>query len=343
MKAIRIHNYKQPPQLDEVRQPDLGAADDVILRVGGSGVCRTDLHLIDGWFDDVMPPTRPFTLGHETAGWIEAVGPAVKNVHVGDAVIVHPLRACGVCSACRNGEDMYCADSIFPGVNADGGYAEYLLTSARSVVPLANGTSPADVAPYADAGLTAYRAVKKAAKTLKPGQTVVVLGAGGLGHIGIQLLREMAPASILAIDPSPAARDLALESGADEVFNLEDAIAGTLEATEGRGADVVVDFVGEGDAPAQAIELVRQGGAYYIVGYGGELRVQTMLLILKEVTIAGNLVGSYSDLAELMALVTAGRIKLETTTYPLEQAVQALDDLSGGRVKGRAVLTPNRA
>lgn len=341
MKAVRVHQYKQPPSLDDVPQPDITDPSDVIIQVGGAGVCRTDLHLIDGWFEDVLPVERPFTLGHETAGWVEAVGEAVKNVRVGDAVIVHPLRACGLCWGCRHGEDMYCMSSLFPGVNSDGGYAEFLLTSERSLVVLPDEIDPADVAPYADAGLTAYRAVRKAAAVLQPGQTATVLGVGGLGHIGIQLLRELTPAQVVAVDPSPLARELARQSGADLVFDLDEAAAGTLDASGGTGADVVIDFVGEHGTPGQAIELVRQGGMYLVVGYGGELKVPTLMLILKEVTIVGNLVGSFGDLAALMALVRTGRIKLHTTKYPLNAAVEVLADLEQGRVKGRAVLTPS--
>jgi NAD+-dependent secondary alcohol dehydrogenase Adh1 len=340
VKAIRIHEYNEPPRLDEIPQPDLTSSTDVIVRVAGAGVCRTDLHLIDGWFDDVLPATRPFTLGHETAGWVEAAGSDVTAARVGEAVIVHPLRTCGVCWGCRQGEDMYCRDSLFPGVNADGGYAEYLLTSERALVRLDDGLDPAAVAPYADAGLTAYRAVKKAAAVLKPGQTAAVLGTGGLGHIGIQLLRELTPAKVIAIDPSPTARRLATESGAELAFDLETAVTGTLEATGGAGADVVIDFVGEAEAPAQAIELVRQGGSYVVVGYGGELSVSTMLLILKEVTISGTLVGSYGDLDNLMALAARGRINLATTTYPLADGLRALGDLRDGNLSGRAILTP---
>ncbi|MGH2970255.1 MAG: NAD(P)-dependent alcohol dehydrogenase [Solirubrobacteraceae bacterium] len=341
MKAVRLHEYKRPPSVDEIDQPDLESHDDVLVRVGGAGVCRTDLHLVDGWFADVMPAEVPFTLGHETAGWVEAVGRNVTNVAAGDPVIVHPLKTCGICWGCRHGEDMYCDGSTFPGVNADGGYAEYLRTGARSLVRLPEGVEPADVAPHADAGLTAYRAVRKAKAILQPGQSVAVFGAGGLGHIGIQLLKAMTPAKVIVIDPSPTARDLAASMGADLTLSADVAAEGVLQATEGRGADVVLDFVGENGTPAIAIEIVRQGGTYLLVGYGGELQVPTMLLILKEVTIIGNLVGSYGDLSELIALVSAGRVRLHTVRYDLGDAPQALDDLDNGRVKGRAVLIPN--
>ncbi len=340
MKAVRIHEYKQPPRLDEVPQPDLQDAHDVIVRIGGAGVCRTDLHLIDGWFADVMPVQAPFTLGHENAGWVEAVGDAVTSVHVGQTVILHPLGTCGVCWGCRHAEEMYCAASEFHGVNADGGYAEYMRTPERSLVVLPDGTDPASIAPYADAGLTAFRAVRKAARLIEPGDTAVVIGVGGLGHIGIQLLGEMTPARIIAVDPSETGRDLAAKTGAHLVLDADGAPEQILDATEGAGAHVVLDFVGENGTPAQATQMLRPGGAYFIVGYGGELNLPTIEVVLKELTIVGNLVGSHADLAGLMALVTDGRLNLHTKNYALADAVEALDDLENGRIQGRAVLTP---
>jgi NAD+-dependent secondary alcohol dehydrogenase Adh1 len=341
MKAVRVHEYQQPPSIDEVPQPDLQSHHDVIVRIGGAGVCRTDLHVVDGWFQDLMPPEIPLTLGHENAGWVEAVGDAVTSVKVGDPVIVHPLHTCGHCWGCRIGEDMYCGTSAFPGVNVAGGYADYLRTSDRSLVVLPESIKPEDVAPYADAGLTAYRAVRKASKILQPGMTVAVIGGGGgLGHIAIQLLGEMTPARVVAIDKSETGRALAGEVGAEVVVDPADAPQTIAELTGEIGADAVIDFVGEHDTPDLALQILRQGGTYYIVGYGAELKVITTELVLKEVSIVGNLVGNYADLGELMQLVAREKIKLTTQKYTLDQAVQALDDLDNGRIKGRGVLVP---
>jgi NAD+-dependent secondary alcohol dehydrogenase Adh1 len=338
MKAVRVHEYNGPPSVDDVPVPELQSHDDIVVRVGGAGVCRTDLHIRDGWLKDILPVELPFTIGHETAGWVEDVGKDVKSVKVGDAVIMHPLRTCGLCHACRVGEDSHCGDSLFPGVNTDGGYAEYLRTSERSLIALAEGTEPADVAPYADAGITAYRAVRKAASHLQPGQTVVVLGVGGLGHIGVQLLRELTGAHIVAVDPAESGRALALETGAHDAIDT----AGAVEAITEQygGVEAVIDFVGEGEAPAQGVAMLKGQGTYYAVGYGGELNVPTLEVVLKEINIVGNLVGSFRDLSELMALAAAGRVTLHTQRYALTDALQALDDLDHGRVKGRAVLVP---
>lgn len=162
MKAGRIHAYHEPITIDDIEEPKIDSETDVIVKIGGAGVCRTDLHIVDGiWKDALGNPSLPYTIGHENAGWIEAVGSGVKDLHKGDPVILHPLMSCGICPACRAGQDMHCTHSHFPGLDGtDGGYAEYLKTSVRAVIPLAPGTDPVPLAPFADAGITAYHAVK---------------------------------------------------------------------------------------------------------------------------------------------------------------------------------------
>src|SRR5436309_5482443 len=175
MKAVRLHRYDERPVVEQVPEPGVTGPHDVIVRIGGAGLCRTDLHIIEGQWKEKSGVTLPYTLGHENAGWVHAVGSAVENVSVGDTVILHPLVTCGVCRACRAGDDMHCVSSSFPGLDGtDGGYAEFLKTGARSVIKLASGTDPASLAPYADAGLTAYHAVKKIAPATYPGSTAVV-------------------------------------------------------------------------------------------------------------------------------------------------------------------------
>ena len=340
MRAVRIHEYQTPPSIDDVPQPDLESDHDVLVRIGGAGVCRTDLHLIDGWFEELLPAERPFTLGHENAGWVEAVGKAVREIKVGDSVIVHPLRTCGICWGCRLGEDMYCQGGLFPGVTTDGGYADYLRTSERSIVVLPDGTSPAEVAPHADAGLTAFRAVRKAAKLLEPGDTAVVIGVGGLGHIGVQLLHEMTPARVIAVDAAEGGRSLAERLGVAAALDGRQGPQEIAELTGGAGADVVIDFVGDGDTPALGVSVLRQGGTYLVVGYGGTLSVPTVELVLKEIRVVATLVGSFNDLVDLIALVSAGRVRLESTKYALADALTALEDLEAGRIHGRGVLVP---
>ena len=215
MKAVRLHAYNEKPTIDEVEEPTVKGPLDVVVKVGGAGVCRTDLHIILGQWDEAMNPSLPYTIGHENAGWVHEVGSAVTNVAVGDTVILHPTPTCGLCRACRAGQDMHCTESIFPGLDGtDGGMAEYLLTSARACVKLDPSTQPKDVAALADAGITAYHAVRKALPLLYPGTTAVVTGAGGLGHIGIQCLAALTATNIIVVDRNAAALELAGELGA---------------------------------------------------------------------------------------------------------------------------------
>ena len=197
MKAVRLHEYGQRPVVEEVAEPEITDPLDVIVRIGGAGLCRTDLHIIEGQWKEKSGVELPYTLGHENAGWVHEAGTAVTNVAPGDAVIVHPLITCGACRACRAGDDMHCATNLFPGISANGGFAELLRTNSRAVVKLAPGVEPKDVAAHADAGLTAYHAVKKAGEILHPGTTAVVIGAGGLGHIGIQSLKTLTAATVI--------------------------------------------------------------------------------------------------------------------------------------------------
>ena len=136
MKAVRLHQYQQLPKIEEVDEPKITGPLDVIVRIGGAGLCRTDLHIIEGQWIEKSGVTLPYTLGHENAGWVQAIGSAVSNVAVGDTVIVHPLVTCGLCRACRSGNDMHCINSTFPGISVDGGMANFLKTTARAVVKL---------------------------------------------------------------------------------------------------------------------------------------------------------------------------------------------------------------
>jgi NAD+-dependent secondary alcohol dehydrogenase Adh1 len=347
MKAAVLHAYDPAltrmsfVQYETVADPRIERPTDVIVRVGGAGVCRTDLHVIEGLWRDKMEIRLPYILGHENAGWVEAIGSGVTSVKVGDPVVCHPLVTSGHCLACRRGDDMRAVDSRFPGLNADGGYAEYLLTGERALVPLPRSLAPKDVAPYTDAGLTAYRAAKKASKHLLPGQRAVVIGAGGLGHIGIQVLAALTPADILVIDRSDAALALAARYGAQYTVKAgDDAVERVLELTGGAGAEAVIDFVGEGRTVADGLAMTANGGVYYIVGYGGKLELPTIDMVTSEKTIVGNLVGTYAELVELMALADRGRVHLTTREYRLADADLALHDLHGGRVEGRAVLIP---
>jgi NAD+-dependent secondary alcohol dehydrogenase Adh1 len=341
MKAVRLHAYGQVPVVESVPEPQLRHPLDVLIRVGAAGLCRTDLHIVEGQWKEKSQVKLPYILGHENAGTVEAVGSAVENVSVGDTVIVHPLVTCGACRACRAGNDMHCAQSAFPGIDTDGGFAELLRTNARAVVKLGPGLAPADVAALADAGLTAYHAAKKAVPLLPPGSTVAVIGAGGLGHIGIQSLKALTPATVVVVDRSEAALELARSLGADHTVAADGRhVQAVRELTDGQGCEVVLDFVAENGAQADGPAMLRRAGSYFVVGYGGTLRLETIDIISTEINVVGNLVGTYNELAELMILAREGRVRLHTRTYPLTAFPEALAALDRGQVRGRAVLVP---
>ncbi len=237
---------------------------------------------------------------------------------------------------------MQCENGFFPGLsNNDGGMAEYLRTTARACIKLDPSTNPADVAALADAGITAYHAVRKAVPSLFPGTTAVVQGAGGLGHIAIQTLAAITGTPIIVVDRNPDALALAKQIGADETVLADGNQVETVkDLTNGLGGDVVFDFVAEQGAENDGFAMTRPGGSYYVIGYGGTLTIPTLDVISTERNIIGNIVGTYNELAELMVLAQADKVTLHTKTYPLDAAQEALHDLDAGQVRGRAILVP---
>jgi NAD+-dependent secondary alcohol dehydrogenase Adh1 len=233
---------------------------------------------------------------------------------VGDTVILHPTPTCGLCRACRAGDDMHCVASTFPGLSTDGGMAEYLLTSARACVKLDPQTQPKDVAALADAGITAYHAVRKAIPLLYPGTSCVLIGAGGLGHIGIQCLAALTATQIIVVDRNPDALKLAEQLGAQHTVVADGGQVDAVRDLTGGGAEVVLDFVAEQGAENDGFAMTREAGSYYV--------------------------GTYNELAELMVLAQTGKVTLHTRAYPLDAAADALGDLDAGRVRGRAILVP---
>src|SRR4051794_8389206 len=341
MKAARLHEYHQPLKVEEIDEPKILGPLDVVVKIGAAGLCRTDLHIQEGQWAEKSGVALPYVPGHENAGWIHEVGSGVTNVEVGDTVIVHPFITCGLCPACRRGDDMHCANGSFPGINRDGGFAEFLHTSARSVVKLDPSLHPTQIAALADAGLTAIHAVKKAIPVLGPGTRAVVIGAGGLGHIGVQCLKAMTPAEIIVIDPSEPALALARELGSDHTILVDGTQTQKVEElTDGLGAEAIIDFVGEKGAIEDGIAMVRDGGFYYVIGYGENIDIPTIDVISREISFIGNLVGTYRDLQELMTLTAQGKVSLHTTTYPLDAINDAMADLDGGRLQGRGILVP---
>ena len=346
MRAARLHAYTEDMSealsIDDVPRPTADGPDDVVVEVQGAGWCQTDNHVVEGMWTDYVPQELPLTLGHENAGRVVAVGENVETVTEGQPVICHPVRTCGVCRPCRRGEDMYCENVAFPGLTHDGGFADSLLTNERAVIPLPDGVDPTDIAPHADAGITAYHAVKKATAELNPGDTAVVIGVGGLGHIGIQCLDAMSAADIVALDVKPSARDLAADLGARHIFDpATDDVPAEIEAlTDGTGAAQVLDFVGADETTALGPDIAAPGADHHVVGYGGHVHQPSQTLVDGEFGYRGTLVGHYTELQELVALVDRGDVDLHTTRYDLAEINTVAEKLEHGEIDGRAVITP---
>ncbi|MFB6157205.1 MAG: NAD(P)-dependent alcohol dehydrogenase [Haloferacaceae archaeon] len=346
MLAARLHEYTDEMgdalSVDEVSRPTVDRSDGVVIEVEGAGWCQTDNHVIEGMWADYVPQDLPMTLGHENAGTVVERGPEVTTVEEGDRVICHPTMTCGTCRPCRRGEDMYCENLSFPGLTTDGGFAEYLRTSERAVVPLPDGIDPATVAPHADAGITAYHAVKKAVAELNPGDHALVVGIGGLGHIGVQCLDAMSAAEITALDVRATARELATDLGADHAVDpsSEDVAAAVDDVTDGTGARQVIDFVGADATTALAPDVLAPGGDHHVVGYGGHVHEPSQTLVDGEFAYRGTLVGRYPELQELVALVEQGAVELRTERYDLDEVNAVAERLEHGEVEGRAVITP---
>jgi NAD+-dependent secondary alcohol dehydrogenase Adh1 len=339
VKAALLSEYHRPLELVERPVPELTRPDEVIVRIAGAGACATDLHAIEG----LMEPaglSPPVVLGHENAGWVEEAGELVSTVSRGDAVILYPPYSCGLCVPCRRGKDMHCERHGFTGLTVDGGFADFVLVSERSVVKLPDGVDPVEVAPHADAGLTAYHAVKKVAHLAQPGTTAVVIGAGGVGHIALQLLRQLGQGEVVVVETDERRRRLADELGADVSVDGAAPAEAVRELTDGRGADLVLDFVGTDQTHADGMTMLGRAATYAMVGYGGMLSVPSVAMVNTEQAAITSLVGNWIDLWEVLQLHAAGRLTLKSETHPLEDVNEVLGRLREGEILGRAVLVP---
>ncbi len=317
-------------EMGEMPRPEPIGPNDVVVRISGAGVCRTDLHIVAG----EIAVELPHVSGHENAGYVAAVGEKVRQVAVGDPVLCYPFVTDGRSDAARDGADQWSPDRITPGIDAPGGFAAYLRSNERAMVKLPRSVDPTDLAPLTDAGLAAYRACAKL--EVGPGDRVVVIGVGGLGHLAVQILSAISAAQVVATDTRPKARELATDCGAAAAV-----APGELRAFLGdRPPAAVLDFVGSSQTAASGIEMLGFGGHYVAVGVGGEVKAPIFDVVGRELKIEGVYVGSYRDLREVTALALAGKVTTRVTRYPLEDANSALCDLASGRILGRAVLVP---
>ncbi|MET9255583.1 NAD(P)-dependent alcohol dehydrogenase [Streptomyces sp. NPDC003717] len=344
MKALQYRTVGAPPEVVTVPDPEPGPGQ-VLLKVTAAGVCHSDIGVMSRPAEG-FPFPLPLTLGHEGVGTVAALGAGVRGVAEGDQVAVYGPWGCGTCPKCAEGKENYCLRAaelgIFPpGLGRPGAMAEYLLVDdARHLVPL-DGLDPVAAVPLTDAGLTPYHAVKRSLPKLVPGSTAVVIGAGGLGHVAIQLLRALTPARVVALDVSADKLRLARAVGAHEaVVSDAKAAEAVRELTGGRGAEAVFDFVGAAPTVRTAgavaaveadVTLVGIGGAGLPVGFG---------LLPYEVSVNAPYWGTRSELIEVLELARAGAVSVHTETYSLDEAPLAYERLHAGQVNGRAVIVP---
>jgi alcohol dehydrogenase, propanol-preferring len=329
----------------DVPIPEPGPGE-VLLKVGGAGACHSDLHLLE-LPAGTRPFTLPFTLGHENAGWVETMGPGVTGFARGDPVIVYGPWGCGLCVNCRQGMENYCQGPGMPSPGGlggkDGGMAEYLLVpSTRYLVPLGD-LDPREAAPLSDAGLTSYHAVKRSVHLLGAGSTAVVIGAGGLGQMAIQVLRALGGATtIVAVDTSEDKLKIAASVGADEVLvSGDDAVKRIKGITNGHGAELVLDLVGIDPTLRMAAQAARVLGHLTIVGVGSAALPVNFSSPPHECAVASPFWGSIPELIEVIGLAQAGKITMLVEHFALDDAARAYDFLHDGKVSGRAVITPN--
>ena len=346
MRALQMTGWQHDPEFREVERPEPGPGQ-VLLRMGGAGVCHSDLHVLYEFPAGAMPWQPPFTLGHENAGWVEAVGTGVSGLEHGRPVAVHGPWGCGVCRACAAGAENYCrtpgAGAAVGGLGRDGGMAEYMLVpAARHLVPLPDGLDPHVAAPLTDAGLTPYHAVNRVRDLLVPGSTAVVVGLGGLGNMAVQILRATSATRVVAVDPRPEARELARTRGADDVLDSgEDTAAAIRDITGGHGADVVLDMVGSEATLALAAASVSVDAHIVIVGIAGGTLPVSFLSLPYGIRVSTTYWGTRPELHAVLALAARGDLVAETTEWPLSRATEAYAALRAGHVTGRAVIVPD--
>lgn len=348
MRAMQIVEFAKPLKLNNYATP-APKGSEVLIKILSAGVCHSDLHLWEGFFDLGMGQkldvsTRgmklPFTLGHEIAGEVAAIGGDVKDVRVGQRFVVFPWIGCGTCAFCNDGEELLCPTPRTLGTRRDGGYADHVIVPhPRYLVD--HGNTPIDLAcTYACSGLTAYSAIRRTQK-IKNMKKLLIIGAGGVGLAGLEVARAIHDGEIWVADIDDAKLKIAREHGAHRTFNPKDPEIAARIAADG-GADSAIDFVGAPASYKFAFQTVRRGGKLVMVGlFGGDSPLSLASMPMRMLTIEGSYVGNLEELHELMALVRNGKVQpMPYSTRPLEAANDVLEELKAGKIVGRVVLRP---
>ena len=350
MKSYDVCECGAPLRMIERPTPKV-AGTEVLLKVIAAGVCHSDLHIWDGYYEigdgkKLMLKDRgiklPLTMGHENVGEVVAIGPDAKGVKIGDRRLVHPWMGCGECAVCKRGEEQLCLKPRNLGVFSAGGYSDHLLVSHPRYLFDIGDLAPERAAPLACSGITTYGALKKVGPLLME-EPVVIIGAGGLGLMCLGLLQAMGGKGAIVVDIDPIKRDAAMKAGAKAVIDgaAPDAAKQIMEATKG-GAWAVIDLVGSSSTTRLGADSLIKGGKLIVVGlFGGDITLPTPFFPLRAMTVQGSYVGSLTEIAELLDLVRRkGLPSIPVTTRPLAEVNAALDDLRAGKVVGRVVLTP---
>lgn len=345
MRALRMVDWNHDPEMADVPEPEPGPGE-VVIAIGGAGVCHSDLHLLYEFPPGLMPWELPVTLGHENAGFVHRLGAGVTGLEIGQPVAVYGPWGCGHCYACATGAENYCRTNPMGtpvgGLGADGGMAEQMcVPHARHLIPLPDGLGPAAAAPLTDGALTPYHAVNRVRHLLVPGSTAVVVGIGGLGHLCLQVLRATTAAQVVAVDTRPEALELATTCGAHHVVPAGDgAVPAIRDLTGGVGADAVFDMVGSDVSLALAAQSVAVNGFIGLVGLAGGTLPVSLLGLPFGVTVSPTYWGTRPELHEVLHLAARGDVVSHTTTYPLDKALDAYAAIKAGTVLGRMVIVP---
>jgi alcohol dehydrogenase, propanol-preferring len=337
MKAAVLREIGKPITIEEIAMPAPGPGE-VLIKVEACGVCHSDLHLADGDWDLLRPITKvPLILGHEVAGIVEVLGSGVTNLKVGDRVGVPWIFwTCGECEFCKEGRETLCLKQKITGCTVDGGFAEFMIAPATHAAPLPSILTSAEAAPLLCAGLTVYKAMK--ASGIQPGQRMAVFGAGGLGHLAIQIAKAM-DIHVCAIDVTDEKLEFAKSLGAEWTVNAAtEQVNKRLRAIG--GAHVALVTSASAAVYEMSLRCLRRGGTVAVVGMANEaFKVSAVSLISGETRIVASAVGTRDDLRELFELVTKFPIRCKIETRPLDAISEAFDDLKRGAVTGRIVLT----
>jgi alcohol dehydrogenase, propanol-preferring len=374
MLSARIRKYQNTLVVENTEKPIITKGEQVLVKVGATGLCHSDLHLINGDWRNSIPLQLPKTPGHEIAGWIEEAGNSVPErlFNKGDMVAVFGGWGCGVCIHCKNGDEQMCNFVKWPGIMTDGGFAQYVLVdSYRFLVKVERGGRDKDndntkngsrlkveeVAALTDAGLTPYRAIKKIRNLLGPGRNIAIVGIGGLGYYAVQYAKIIGQsANVIALDRKDENLQLAERMGADFTVNIssspekyqqeqqpqKDVKAEILRITQGKGVHVVIDCVGAENTIYDSIRLLGKGGVLVIVGlFGNRITIPLLPAVINEYSVIGSLWGNYNELHEVIELAKSGKVKHMLHKFALDNINEAISLLKEGKIVGRAVIVPN--